>query len=542
MIQLADNLGYQGPKPNFARDYYSTKARLKEVTDHDIDDGHISYCAETGLHYEYKYTNSVDDTYGKWREYKPLDIELSETSENGVQNKVLNSIIQDLKTKYEAVKSDLDNVTDLVQMDEELDEESTRGVQNKVLKKMFDTIGTQIATLENDIKESLSGSFVRVNDILQVGDGESNLLLPDLEFSGVYNNSSTLRVNIEDYPYPLKINLRDEGDNQYFLQFVLSEAKNINFIEGITLEDAIKIEGVTFISGEEELELVAETNGFYIIFETDPVSTFISGKTYKFTISGLVAEDGKPISKAYLESTILPKISDINAQLDNFRKYHLTDDEIEAIYKETRGGILDDISKTRFDEVYEWYKSIIKGNQESPDDDGVDYTSIAERVKTIEGELPIIKSDASAAKSNTLSLSNKIDAWIVDDDQTYGLKNGKLEILVGEGEENLVTDAANAQSLALQSLQEERLVLDGADEKMIEEVRNLLGDTYFNELAANSIQTMELKPQLTFEEQLEQAKAEYLSRKEQKSLNAIPTEINSNLKDSNIDVENDKTI
>lgn len=534
MIQLADNLGYQGPKPNFARDYYSTKARLKEVTDHDIDDGHISYCAETGLHYEYKYNNSEDDTYGKWREYKPLDIELSETSENGVQNKVLNSIIKDLKTKYESVKTDLDNVTDLVQMDEELNDESTRGVQNKVLKKMFDTIGTQIATLENNIKESLSGSFLKAGDVIQteqksVEEGQNDLSLPDLEFTVIHDQIGFIKSNVitENYPYDLEIDVQDEGDGFYKIELFFNGGQNIYIKkEGEDIEDVFKVEGEIATEGEFSMEF--DEAGKYLIINAQIEPSLEFDKEYKFTISNLIAENGKPVSKSYLDNTIVPEISNITAQLDNFRKYHLTDAEIEAIYKETRGGILDDISKTRFDEVYEWYKSIVRGNESTPGEGGVDYTSIAERVQNIEDELPVIKSDASAAKSNTLQLSSKLDSWTVNDNQTYGLKNGKIEILVGANEQNVVTDYPTAYSLAIQSLNLGELVLTGADDEMINEIRNLLGDKYFDDLASNSVQTMALQPQLTPEDLLNQAKAEYDLRKEE--------EKKVEMKDSNEDL------
>lgn len=77
----------------------------------------------------------------------------------------------------------------------------------------------------------------------------------------------------------------------------------------------------------------------------------------------------------------------------------------------------------------------------------------------------------------------------------------------------VVQSNATAASLALKSIQQGRLILTGADEKMIEEVHELLGDELFNELAAANVQTMELKPQLTMEEKIEKAKAAYYEQK-----------------------------
>lgn len=389
MIQIADNIGYQGPKPNFARDYYTTKTKLKAVLDTDIDDGHIAYCAETGLHYEYKYTNSVDDEIGKWREFKPIDAVLSDDSENAIQNKVVKGALKDLIDKYDAVKDTLDNVSDLIEMDSALDATSERGVQNKVLKAQFDSIGVQIASIINSL-----GNCVKTTDI-----------------QTEVNNS------------------------------------------------------------------------------TNPVSS----KAVK-TITDSLSTD----------------ITNINEQLDNFRKYHLTDDEIEAIYKETRGAVVDALGKTRFDEVYDWYRSILAGKEDAPEG-GIDYSTVEKRVEDLEENLNTVRTTANNANVISQALQDWYASFPADDNQTWGIMNRKPEIVAGENEEVLVSTSASAASLALESIQRGVLVTDGASEDMIIEMKALLGDKIFNELAVKSIQTMELKPQLTIEEQLEQAKAEYLN-------------------------------
>ncbi|MCH5234467.1 MAG: DUF1566 domain-containing protein [Muribaculaceae bacterium] len=103
--------------------------------------------------------------------------------------------------------------------------------------------------------------------------------------------------------------------------------------------------------------------------------------------------------------------------------------------------------------------------------------------------------------------------YFPQDNNTYGLRNGIPEIIAGDGEEVLVTDAATAQSLALQSLEQGVLVLDGADDKMTLEIREILGEELFNELAAKSVKTMELQPEPSFEERLAQAKEDFYLRK-----------------------------
>ena len=72
-LKIGDNFSYQGQKPNFDRDSFDTLAVMKAFPETSIDEGHISYCKEDGKNYQYKATNSLDATTGKWREFKSGD-------------------------------------------------------------------------------------------------------------------------------------------------------------------------------------------------------------------------------------------------------------------------------------------------------------------------------------------------------------------------------------------------------------------------------------------------------------------------------------
>lgn len=72
-LKIGDNFNYQGKKPNFERDGFDTLAAMKAYPETSIDEGHISYCKETGKNYQYKSANSVNTTTGKWREFKSGD-------------------------------------------------------------------------------------------------------------------------------------------------------------------------------------------------------------------------------------------------------------------------------------------------------------------------------------------------------------------------------------------------------------------------------------------------------------------------------------
>lgn len=68
-LTLGDNFSYQGAKPLDARLTYSTVAAMKAVEDSTMYNGCIAYCTEADKTYQWKSTNTVDETLGKWREY-----------------------------------------------------------------------------------------------------------------------------------------------------------------------------------------------------------------------------------------------------------------------------------------------------------------------------------------------------------------------------------------------------------------------------------------------------------------------------------------
>lgn len=70
MIQIIDNFEHRSKLPNFARDQFYTLEEMKNVRDEDIDEGHISYCISTDKHYKFNASNAIDQSTGKWREFK----------------------------------------------------------------------------------------------------------------------------------------------------------------------------------------------------------------------------------------------------------------------------------------------------------------------------------------------------------------------------------------------------------------------------------------------------------------------------------------
>lgn len=69
-IKIGSNFTFQGEQPNFERDRFATKAGMKAFPETSIDDGHLSYCMEDKNTYQFKSSNAVDATTGKWRLFR----------------------------------------------------------------------------------------------------------------------------------------------------------------------------------------------------------------------------------------------------------------------------------------------------------------------------------------------------------------------------------------------------------------------------------------------------------------------------------------
>lgn len=83
MIQIIDNIELNSKQPNFTRDQFKTLQSMRNVTDSNIDDGHISYCLETDKHYTYHSSNDMDTVTGKWRVFKGEPGEPGKDGESG---------------------------------------------------------------------------------------------------------------------------------------------------------------------------------------------------------------------------------------------------------------------------------------------------------------------------------------------------------------------------------------------------------------------------------------------------------------------------
>ena len=135
-IQIGTNFEYKGESPNFERDQFETLELMRSADKRSLDEGHISYCIETGKHYVFNKNNTTDDETGKWRL-------LTENPEN------LKSALN-----LKADKSELDTKVDKVEgksliSDTEIDR----------LKNVTNYDDTDVKTDIADIKTSLDSKL-----------------------------------------------------------------------------------------------------------------------------------------------------------------------------------------------------------------------------------------------------------------------------------------------------------------------------------------------------------------------------------------------
>ena len=94
-INIGDNLSYLGAKPLDGRLKYDTVSEMAGMADNVLYEGCLAYCVGTGKTYQWKSTNAVDPTTGKWREFTsgggtaedPIEY-VSQLPTSGIEDKI----------------------------------------------------------------------------------------------------------------------------------------------------------------------------------------------------------------------------------------------------------------------------------------------------------------------------------------------------------------------------------------------------------------------------------------------------------------------
>ena len=200
-IKIGANLAYNGKLPNFERDSFETKAAMKAFDENSIDEGHLSYCKEDGNIYQYKHTNAVDTTTGKWRLFKTeADTTLNGTSTNAIQNK---AVFEALRLKADAAA---------------LDKYQPKYKADYVATKDFNYSELPASTNMVD----LNGYTMSINKNVTISN--KNFYNGNIEFLGdgiVIDNSNFSRVYFNDVTYYITFNnVACELCNLYKIRFI----------------------------------------------------------------------------------------------------------------------------------------------------------------------------------------------------------------------------------------------------------------------------------------------------------------------------------
>lgn len=180
---IGDNFDYQGKQANFKRDTFNTLSDMKSYPETSIDEGHISFCIETGKRYKYSSKNTSDPTLGKWRLI--VDTQLDATSENPVQNKaIVQKFLADEQTATQGLKTLSETYDKRISENEEAVGESLNDLNNKV--EMF---AESASVAINNLENTKLDSTITVNGRGINGGNNISLTKSDIGLGNVDNTS-----------------------------------------------------------------------------------------------------------------------------------------------------------------------------------------------------------------------------------------------------------------------------------------------------------------------------------------------------------------
>lgn len=204
-LTIGDNFSYMGAKPLDGRLKYDTVASMKAMADSVLYDGCLAYCTATDKTYQWKSTNEVDATLGKWREFSSgaeieVDDEIDSTSENPVQNKVIAEALDEKadlvsgKVPATQLPSYVDDVIEgyYNENDGKFYEESTYETE------IVGEAGKIYLSLDTNFEYRWTGNaFARVNEGVVLGETSSTAYRGD-RGKTAYEDSQTNKEHIGD--------------------------------------------------------------------------------------------------------------------------------------------------------------------------------------------------------------------------------------------------------------------------------------------------------------------------------------------------------
>ena len=158
-IQIGTNFEYKGESPNFERDQFETLELMRSADERSLDEGHISYCIETGKHYVFNKNNTKDVETGKWRL-------LTENPEN--------------------LKSALDLKADKSELDTKVDKVDGKSL---ISDTEIDRLKNVINYDDTDVKKDIADIKTSLNNKLE---------LTDLDDINAHVSNTTIHITTEE--------------------------------------------------------------------------------------------------------------------------------------------------------------------------------------------------------------------------------------------------------------------------------------------------------------------------------------------------------
>lgn len=296
-LKVGDNFNYQGKKPNFARDQFSTIAAMASYPATSLDEGHICFVTATGKYYRFSNSYSEDETLGKWRIL--YEEEFIKTSSQPISNGIVTN-------KFTEVDGTLSNLGTTI-------EETSAEVDNLSIGEGFD-IQTEGTVTDNDflILHNSSGQLRKISYSVITN------ILNNLSFKA-YNTVTELnsvtpvagQIAFVGTSFPLTV-YRCYNDGTWTRtsesmssSIDLSDYYNKSSVDNIRTTLETSISSATS-KAEEALAKATSADGRHVYLTEDQYDAIISDKTQPITIE----VDGEEVQIQYDPDAIYMIIDD----------------------------------------------------------------------------------------------------------------------------------------------------------------------------------------------------------------------------------------
>lgn len=301
-LSFLDNVDYRGKKPNFTRDLFETVADMAAFNENYLPDLFIACNKESGKVYVFNRENTVDTTFGKWREleggaggasswedligkpFKDIDGNVFSVDENGILSveipiKKITVNEEEVTPVDGVVNIEIPALTSLI-LDTEVSLEKTYS-SSKIVEDIEKCLeDSKTYTLEQ-IALAATASYKVVASLDEMTELKYIYLLPNedtydlyiLEDTGNVVKIGVTKINLSDYY------TKEETDEAFVLNTVfelwtaaIGDIANLT-TEAKTIVDAIN-EVAAVAEGKLDATFETENAGKFLVVADDGSVTF----------------------------------------------------------------------------------------------------------------------------------------------------------------------------------------------------------------------------------------------------------------------------